>query len=131
MSIQIEYGSVGLVEADHRIANNLASLSSVIRLQRDAISKSGKSLTTEQVCKLLDDLHARIEVTAKLHKSLAQTANSNGVNLGDFLEEISEMISGRQGGPDVRSCLRRLHRGASRASRGTYHRRAAYKRQQV
>jgi len=93
MPIQIEYGGVGLAEADHRIANNLASLSSVIRLQRDAISKSGKISTTEQVCGLLDDLHARIEVTAKLHKSLAQTANSNGVNLGDFLEEISEMIS--------------------------------------
>ena len=42
---------------------------------------------------LLDDLDARIEVTAKLHKSLAQAVNGNGVNLGDFVEEISEMIS--------------------------------------
>ena len=42
---------------------------------------------------LLDDIDARIEVTAKLHKSLARTVNGKGVNLGDFLQEISEMIS--------------------------------------
>jgi two-component sensor histidine kinase len=93
MSIQIAYGNVGVAEADHRIANNLANLSGAIRLQRSAISKSGRTFTTEQVCMLLDDIDARIEVTAKLHKSLAQAVNGNGVNLGDFVEEISEMIS--------------------------------------
>jgi two-component sensor histidine kinase len=92
MSILIEHGSVGLAKADHRIANNLTSLSGVIRLQRNAISKSGNTFTTEQVCMLLDDISARIEVTAKLHKSLALTVSGNGVNLGDFLQEISEMI---------------------------------------
>jgi two-component sensor histidine kinase len=93
MTILIEDGNVGMAETDHRIANNLASLSGVIRLQRNAISKSDKTFTTEQVCELLDDVDARIEVTAKLHKSLARTVNGNGVNLGDFLEEIAEMIS--------------------------------------
>ena len=92
MSIAIDHGTVGLAEADHRIANNLASLSGVIRLQRNAISRSRRSFTTEQVCMLLDDIDARIVVTAKLHKSLARAINVNGVNLGDFLEEISRMI---------------------------------------
>lgn len=86
-------GTAGPAEADHRIANNLTSLNSAIRLQRSAISKSGKSFTTDQVCGLLDEIGARIEVMAKLHKSLALTFNGgNGVNLGDFLKEISEMI---------------------------------------
>ena len=92
MSILIEGEFVGMAEADHRIANNLASLSGVIRLQRNAISRSRRSFTTEQVCMLLDDISARIEVMAKLHKSLALSANGNGVNLGDFLQEISELI---------------------------------------
>jgi two-component sensor histidine kinase len=92
MSISIERGVVGLAEADHRIANNLASLSGVIRLQRNALSKGGKNLTTEQACMLLDDISARIEVMARLHKSLALSVNRNGVNLGDFLQEISELI---------------------------------------
>ena len=92
MSILIEHGAVGLAEADHRIANNLASLNSVIRLQRGAIGKSGKTFTSDQVCVLLDDISARLEVTARLHKSLALSENGNGINLGDFLRDISEMI---------------------------------------
>lgn len=92
MSILIEHGRVGLAEADHRIANKLASLSGVIRLQRNTIFKSGRPYTADQVCMLLDDIGARIEVTAKLHKSLARAANGDGVNLGNFLHEIAEMI---------------------------------------
>ena len=92
MAILIEHDDIGLAEADHRIANNLASLSGAVRLQRHAISKSGKTLTAYQVCQLLDDISARIEVTAKLHKSLALAVNGDGVNLGNFLREIAEMI---------------------------------------
>ena len=92
MSIQIEYGGVGLAEADHRIANNLASLSGVIRLQRNAISKSRRTFTTDQVCTLLDDIVARTEVAAKLHRSLARAVNGKGVNLGEFVKEVCEMI---------------------------------------
>ena len=93
MSVLIDERIGGHAEADHRIANNLASLSGVIRLQRNAISRTDKSFTTDQVCVLLDEISARIEVMAKLHKSLALTVNGgNGVNLGDFLREISVMI---------------------------------------
>ncbi|MCA1458337.1 sensor histidine kinase [Bradyrhizobium sp. BRP22] len=93
MSTLIDRRFVGMAEADHRIANNLASLSAVIRLQRNAICKSGETFTTEQVSMLLDDIRARIQVTARLHKSLALATSGNGVKLGDFLREISEMIA--------------------------------------
>jgi two-component sensor histidine kinase len=92
MAILIEHGDVGRTEADHRIANNLASLSGAVRLQRNVISKSGKTLTADEVCLLLDDISARIEVTAKLHKSLALATHGDGVDLGCFLQEIAEMI---------------------------------------
>jgi two-component sensor histidine kinase len=114
MSILIENEVVGVAEADHRIANNLASLSGVIRLQRNAISRgSEQTFTAAQVCMLLDDISARIEVTAKLHNSLALATNGNGVNLGDFLQEISGMIGtlGPQGKMDVtvdHSCDRHI-----------------------
>jgi two-component sensor histidine kinase len=103
VAISIEHGDVGLAESDHRIANNLASLSSAIRLQRNGISKSDKTLTAAQVCLLLDDISARIEVTAKLHKSLAVSANGGGVNLGNFLREVAEMIGtlGSEGKMDL------------------------------
>jgi two-component sensor histidine kinase len=109
MSSSIEFTVVGLAEADHRIANNLASLSGIVSLQRNAVSRSGKNLTADQVCTLLDDIRARIEVAAKLHKSLALSANGNGVNLGDFLQEISELIGSL--GPEGNMDLTVDHRG--------------------
>ena len=92
MTILVDHGGAGFTESDHRIANSLASLSSAIRLQRVGISKSGKTLNADQVCRVLDDISARIEVMAKLHKSLALTANGDGINLGEFVREIAEMI---------------------------------------
>jgi two-component sensor histidine kinase len=92
MSISIEPGIVGLAEANHRIANNLACLSGIIRFQRRSIAESGGALTAAQVCMLLDEIDTHVEVTAKLHKYLARTVNGNGVNLGDFLQEIAGMI---------------------------------------
>jgi two-component sensor histidine kinase len=64
------------------------------------IFRNGKTFTSGQVCVLLDDINARIEVTAKLHKSLALSNNGNGVNLDDFLQEISVMIGTL--GPETR-----------------------------
>jgi len=92
MAILIEHDDIGPAEADHRIANNLAGLSSAIRLQRNAISRSGKTLNAGQVCLLLEDISARIEVTAKLHKSLALSCDGEGIDLGNFLRDIAEMI---------------------------------------
>jgi two-component sensor histidine kinase len=94
MTILIEHDAIELkAEADHRIANNLTSLGSVVRLQRAGIARSAQTYTKDQVCTLLDDISARIEVMVRLHKSLATATNGNGVNLGDFLSEICEMIS--------------------------------------
>jgi two-component sensor histidine kinase len=105
MSALIEERSPGPAEADHRIANNLASLNTAIRLQRDAISRSGKTFTADQVCALLDEIGARIRIVAKLHKSLALAfGGGDGVNLGNFLKEISEMIGAL--GPEGKMCLR-------------------------
>src|ERR1700741_3538160 len=92
MSISVEQSVVSLAEPNHRIANGLASLNGGFCLQHGAIGRSGKTFTSAQVCALLDDISARLEVTARLHKSLAPSENANGVNLGDFLREISEMI---------------------------------------
>jgi two-component sensor histidine kinase len=79
-------------EADHRIANNLASLSSIVRLQSNAIARDAKPFTAQQVCLLLKEVSARIEVTARLHKLLAASTNGEGVNLGSLLREICVMM---------------------------------------
>jgi len=100
MTVLVERDAVELkTEADHRIANNLESLNSVVRLQRNAIAQGAKTYTAAQVCALLDEFSARIEVIARLHKLLALATDGIGVNLGDFLREICEMTGtlGAQG----------------------------------
>jgi two-component sensor histidine kinase len=42
---------------------------------------------------LLDDINARIQVVAKLHKTLLTTELRKGVNLGAFLQQIADMVS--------------------------------------
>jgi two-component sensor histidine kinase len=79
-------------EADHRIANNLASLSGLIRIQCKSVAGSEKTYTSDQVCLLLSDISARIEATARLHKFLAFAVDGQGINLGDFLSEICDMV---------------------------------------
>src|SRR6185369_2494133 len=92
MSIFIEHGFAGLPAADHPIAKSLASLNGAVRLQRGAIRKSGRTFTSDEVCVLLDDISTRLEVAARLHKSLAQSESGNGVRLGDVLRDISAMV---------------------------------------
>src|SRR5258705_6549378 len=87
MSILIEHGVVGLAEADHRIANNLASLSGVIRLQRNAISKSGKTFTAGEGCGFVGDNNARHYVTAKNPKNLGVSHKNKGGKLRGFFDE--------------------------------------------
>jgi two-component sensor histidine kinase len=80
------------VAGDHRIANNLASLGSIIRLQSAAVRKSGKSYRAEDVCSILQDLGTRIEVTARLHKYLANSPAGSKIDLGKFIREICQTL---------------------------------------
>ena len=93
MFISVDPNFVSMAETDHRIANNLSSLSGLIGLERKAISKTDKTFTTKQVCMLLDGINARIQIAAKLHKSLLTRGPRTGVNLGTFLRQIAEMMS--------------------------------------
>lgn len=82
-------------EANHRIVNNLASLSSLVSLQIGVLASEGRSkmFTAEEVCAMLRDIRARIAVVAKLHKSLAKTSDVDGVALGDFLRDVCSTIA--------------------------------------
>ena len=93
MFISADPNFVSMAETDHRIANNLSSLSGLIGLERKAISKTDKTFTTKQVCMLLDDINARIQVAAKLHKTLLTIEPRKELNLGRFLQQIADMIS--------------------------------------
>src|ERR1700743_3305828 len=85
-SSQIVFAGSG--EAHRRIAHSVGGL----RVVRVAHCEDSTSLTPDRVSTPLVAIRARIEVVAKLHDALALSTNGNGVNLGVFLQEISELI---------------------------------------
>jgi two-component sensor histidine kinase len=87
-------------EANHRIANNLSNLSAVVRLQRNLIATQARLYTPDDVCALLDDISARIEVVARLQKLIAGGLSTRAILVGDYLRSICEMIGAMS--PDAR-----------------------------
>lgn len=76
-------------EADHRIANSLAIISSLVRVRaRDGGHRDP--------LKVLAEVADRIETIAKLHRMVAHSARGR-VALPDFLEEICTRLSGGLG----------------------------------
>jgi two-component sensor histidine kinase len=76
------------MEADHRIANNLAMLSSLMRLHAAEAARSKSSYSPEEVGALLRELSGRVETVATLHKILAGAADDCLIPLDQFLREI-------------------------------------------
>jgi two-component sensor histidine kinase len=76
------------LEAGHRIANNLAMLSSLMRLHATEAIRSKKTYSPEEVGALLQELSGRVETVATLHRVLASADDDSLVQLDRFLREI-------------------------------------------
>jgi two-component sensor histidine kinase len=55
-------------EANHRIANSLALLTGLVRMEGTSARKHGASYSGAEVCLLLDGVAARIGTISQLHR---------------------------------------------------------------
>jgi two-component sensor histidine kinase len=79
-----------LMEADHRIANSLAMVTGLIRLQaRDVASRAGP-MTGAEAGRLLDETAVRIDAVGRWHRLLAQFNDRDHIEAGDYLREVCE-----------------------------------------
>src|SRR5262249_47434239 len=78
-------------ETDHRLANNLAAVASVVRLDDDR--SEGGSYPGAEVKGMVDDVAGRIETVAHLHRLLAQGAKQSHLDCGKYLRDICESAS--------------------------------------
>jgi two-component sensor histidine kinase len=76
-----------VAEADHRIANSLALLGGLVRLQAGAVGKKHKSYSAAEVHMMLDGIAARISTVAQVHHRLAKLPDGV-VAFGTHLREI-------------------------------------------
>lgn len=75
-----------LREAHHRIANDLAVIASMARLQSQDFAGEGRRFTGEQVAAVLNDVAGRIEAVARLHRLLCYSMD--GQVAEEFLRHI-------------------------------------------
>jgi two-component sensor histidine kinase len=81
-------------EADHRIANNLGLIVGLLRLRARAIGQQAGEMDRAEVRMLLEDVAARVETVARLHRMLSQSYRNAMVDLGAYLRELSASLTG-------------------------------------
>lgn len=80
--------SIGSLEADHRIANHLALLSSYVRLKGIGLTRHENLIDTMEAVLVLNTISAHIQAVSELHRLLATNSSEDEVQLGDLLGQI-------------------------------------------
>lgn len=79
-----------LMESDHRIANSLAMIAALVRVQAGVVGRDGP-LEPARAQFVLEEAAARIEAVARLHRLLAQAPDGAFVEPAEYLREICEL----------------------------------------
>lgn len=88
-------------ESNHRIANNLALVSGLVRMKANSVLKRREALEPEEVAAMLTEVAQRIEGVAKLHRLLASGPAKDQLVAGPFLAEVCSGIAGTFAGPNA------------------------------
>jgi two-component sensor histidine kinase len=78
------------VEADHRIANNLMLIAALVRRQAARLPRH-KVMTGQEVRGELEQIGARIDAVARLHRLVTRAGSPAILDLGDYLREVAQI----------------------------------------
>jgi two-component sensor histidine kinase len=76
-------------EANHRIANHLAMLAALGRLQATGVGRTPMALSGKDVQRLLEDFAGRLETVAEIHRLLAHRPGGAPIDVADYLDRIA------------------------------------------
>ena len=88
-------------EADHRIANNLGMIVSLLRLRARSVSQQKGKIDRADVTLMLEDIAARVETVARLHRMLSQSYRSALVDIAGYLRELCTSLTRSLSGEKV------------------------------
>jgi two-component sensor histidine kinase len=77
-------------EADHRIANHLAMLAGLLRMQSQGLGKKQKAMSGEEVRLVLEEFGGRLETVSKLHSLLASRPLGAPIDVANYLRNVAE-----------------------------------------
>jgi two-component sensor histidine kinase len=89
-----------VTEANHRIANSLTLIVSMVRMQAVSVKKNPVPMTNAEIRMLLDGIAARINTIAQLHRLLSYTAADGVISLRPHLQEITDALVGGLSSPE-------------------------------
>jgi two-component sensor histidine kinase/CHASE3 domain sensor protein len=89
-----------LAEVNHRVANSLTMVASMVGMQARA---SGN----EETKRILGDTQARINAVSVVHKQLYTSSNVQSVSLPDFLQKLLDQIEGSMRGEGLSATVRK------------------------
>jgi two-component sensor histidine kinase len=81
-----------VAEANHRIANSLTLLVSMVRMQAGSIQKGGESYSNAEVRHLLDTVAARISAISQLHRMLSDASGESVISLKPHLHNVTDAL---------------------------------------
>jgi two-component sensor histidine kinase len=96
-------------EANHRIANNLALLAGLVRMQAASAKKKNGSYSSAEVCHLLAGVAARISTISQVHRILSHGRVDGVVNMQPHLKEITDALAAALSSPEQQ--VRVVHSG--------------------
>lgn len=81
-----------MAEANHRIANSLAVLVSMVRMQSVAVKKSADGFSNAEVRDLLDGIAARISTVSQLHRIISHAGTDGVIGLKPHLHDVTDAL---------------------------------------
>jgi two-component sensor histidine kinase len=79
-------------EADHRIANSLTALASLVRMQAAEVSHRAQTLSGPEAGRMLGEIGGRIDALGRLHRLLSK-ARSPHIDVSEHLKAVADAIS--------------------------------------
>lgn len=89
-----------IAEANHRIANSLTLLVSMVRMQAASVKKNPQPLSNADVRLMLEGIAARINTIGQLHRLLSHVAPDGATNLKPHLREVTDALVAALASPD-------------------------------
>lgn len=95
------------LEADHRIANHLAMLSSYVGLRQKALGQIGDNAKGTPVQLAFDGIKTLIDAVSRLHRALSSSTHGSGVDLSEYIRHVcAPLHSGLSGTIELTEDLR-------------------------
>jgi two-component sensor histidine kinase len=98
-----------VAEVNHRIANSLALLVGMVRMQAQSVRKNPRSLSPAEANLLLDGIAARISAVGQMHRILSHNAPDGVIGLKPHLQDVTDALVAALSSPD--RPVRVLHSG--------------------